>query len=64
MNVDSDAGATELEDDDSESEDDQEEANCVAAMQKMSRKEVDAAFILCNLSRRIIPHRSNRSDVF
>jgi len=64
MNVDSDAGATESGDDDIESEDDQDDPNCVAAMHQMSRKEVDVAFILCNIKRRIISRQSQQNDVF
>lgn len=64
MNVDSDAGATESEDGNSssESEDDRGDPDTVFAMHQMSRKEVDAAFILSNLKRRIIHHQLPRNQ--
>ncbi|OAX44415.1 hypothetical protein K503DRAFT_765033 [Rhizopogon vinicolor AM-OR11-026] len=66
MNVDSDAGSTASEDDSDsfESEDNQNDPDCIAAMAGMSRKEVDVAFILCNLKRRIVHRQSQPSDVF
>ncbi|KAG0704352.1 hypothetical protein DFH29DRAFT_1078329 [Suillus ampliporus] len=68
MNVDSDADMTEPDDEGSESESDadQDDLDCVAAMAQMSRKEIDVAFILTNLKRRIIvrPSEERQIDVF
>ncbi|OJA16237.1 hypothetical protein AZE42_00051 [Rhizopogon vesiculosus] len=66
MNVDSDAGETASEDDSDSfgSEDNQNDPHCIVAMAGMSRKEVDVAFILCNLKRRIVPRQSQPNDVF
>jgi len=64
MNVDSATDTTESENGCSDSEDDHDDLDCVVAMEQMSRKEVDVAFILCNLRRRIVPHLSPHTEMF
>ncbi|KAG1749824.1 uncharacterized protein EDB91DRAFT_1078812 [Suillus paluster] len=69
INVDSDADMAEPDVDGSESESDvdQDALDCVAAMDQMSQKEIDVAFILSNLKRRIIivgPSEQREIDVF
>lgn len=64
MNVDSTSDTTESENGCSDSEGDPDNPDCLAAMEQMSRKEVDVAFILCNLRRRIVPRLSPHTEVF